>query len=1493
MPIKLLLLLLLSSQAVSTCFSDSTLPGGRILKGDIHSVNLDSFTTGNQAEFSLSWNASNSDLTNNKVTVTPRYPITGVRTPFEQPFAEGCSDAIKGLTDNVFVMICDKTKVIIVTVKETTMAILEVKTIELPTDVQVCHKLARDPKSSMILAACISSQNSLMLFTIDIKGKTASPVINSGLKEVSTGAKGLQLLVNEHKDQSTSKSSANIFVWEVLDAGETNQTPQPSFFSFKSVEGVYEFTGYFSKATGNVEGTGDGVLVELVSDTDGTLMITKNANKFLIQKCDKEPKDKKFSCQGQPKEIIDAAKDFKILMSRVDSTLVLSKLFKIFIVQKDKYVAGTLDPESLDYSEDRTINLEGSKLTKLQNAFNYKESLYLVGPVVQENSKSSGIVKVDLRKNTFSQKLYDLPSSISEGKVINVVLRDPLDARNVYLLTITSDALTSYLIRPVRLLAHTANFPEDEYLKVTVKCDTGKETSEASLLLNIQQKLEDAMDINLPDTIEAYSGSKKIFIPLNNDEISGNGLSIQSIELNPSEIKYAVEFAKNEQNFEKNSEDTINDLTDIEHVGEDYFITKTKESSDLFYCRRDDNQKFTWIKKKIQIINDQSTNSKLIGTSARDGIFIGLTTREVDALNPSKYAPKSTLYLINLYTEEQILPPFEYELAIKLAQVRFFDGFIHIVAIGSENFDSALSLYYLKFDWRSPSETKDFKLIQQLTNHICPKQMSWSPRGSNFVMISSSCGPEENDSYLYQFELIYEEPSASHLEESYRLEDVKNYYMCAQSRLINVIDWQENRIFSLDSKTGQDTKLFLPLKELGLIKIKAHTCDQDNNLLQVIACKDTEEKDCYLVTYRANLAHMPQKRVHSILKVPNTYDKIASSFDMKEDLTMTILAGTSTSDLLLHTLFVDGPHVVFDASKIEQAVQANYEITLSYPTFDPVSSTSKEKETRLEKKILSLKNQETKVTFELLNKDKKMPADGTLVNIEEYVEVHGPYHSLGAKQTGAVQINDRLTKSRQFNNLTQKFDEIMAIKDYYCGFTRAEDSTDYEGVLHVKGKHSTQEKLIRATKVNMHIIERENVVYFFVHAEVPRSPDILYIFLEKAKGLDVSFTMDIPHGFDEVKIIPTTRPDEFVLAGFNNEREYMVYSEIFKMTSKGPEKKDTFIHRMGYNIADFDLVNLGSNNLIIVCSREYSRTADFILLSVEEGATFSEPRLSKQELVPGVRETHEDTVFGCDFKAGSNHLQCVSSGKNMYSYLTEYEVNVSAGPNFISSAKLLTKFKNIVNLQPTYVEFQGNFVVFLVRNNLPLGKGDKETMKSFFEDVYLCLVYKLNSPTRNAGIPERDVYKILTVHDLGLDKKIEYSRIKPRIISSADQAYKLLINVGSKDHSVTVFNMDPLSFVAPQGSVKSNNVQLAIKQLDGSELTVEFQDFINDSGKSDGKKKSPLLVIVLTIAIVLVLVLIFVGVFVVRKNRAVTLDEEGLDDLEKSRGDDSANYTKF
>ena len=309
--------------------------------------------------------------------------------------------------------------------------------------------------------------------------------------------------------------------------------------------------------------------------------------------------------------------------------------------------------------------------------------------------------------------------------------------------------------------------------------------------------------------------------------------------------------------------------------------------------------------------------------------------------------------------------------------------------------------------------------------------------------------------------------------------------------MINIIDLKKPQIFSFDSEGPTYTKIFLPLADYNITSLLRHTCDQDNNVLQVIGCTENQN-DCKLITYRADLAHKPYSRVHSIIDMPSKdgqiFTNLASSINDENDDTITVVISENLESMSLYQIEIDGPHIRLGAEKVLDAGQYTIDWTVNVP--------GKVAETFNVTEYFNLTLQKPQIEVDLIKKDSKAPHKER-IDLEDFIEVTGPFHSVGTKQIEGITLIDRLTPSTQLASVTTTFDDSVFHKDYVFGYKADGAITS---LTLVQGEKVIF-KVDDAPASRVFIVEKSKTeYYFFAYVKRLLADDQLYVVYTKDDG---------------------------------------------------------------------------------------------------------------------------------------------------------------------------------------------------------------------------------------------------------------------------------------------------------------------------------------------------------------------------------------------------------
>lgn len=554
------------------------------------------------------------------------------------------------------------------------------------------------------------------------------------------------------------------------------------------------------------------------------------------------------------------------------------------------------------------FNIKGNSLVVVRDAFVVSGNVFLVGPTQADKPNIvDGVVKFKLGSLSYEEIAY---SEIEP--TLAFVRQDFFNAEYADLFFIGAKKTYFYNVKKNVILINTNSFTEEKYRSVqfTVKCTAAnKSPSESTFTIETQLNINDNPQFLVPN-VTAYAGSKWINVPSNFNDIRGNspeltgiessvdGLDLDYLHISPKTVTYTG--------------DKLTGISHLRHIGENIFAAWSDEKVIFFRCARGQEEDTFACDDILESIDVNLTGRRFLKAQVLNSILIVLTTTADDKISETN-PPATTMIGHSAVDGQEAFSPVELKFYAKLAEIRMWDNKVTIIAVGGATNTSPLGLYGARFDMFGKSLLKELHLIQRLNEHICPTELSWAPRQRSLLYLGSVCGEDGRDSHVYEIGIDYQNPVRSEIQQTYQVQGSKDFRICAQSRLMNIIDFNnEPKIYSFDTQTSYLSKVNLPLSEYGITRLIRHTCDQDNNVLQVIGCTD-KPNDCKLITYRADLLNAPWSRVHSVVDIVGQdsegYTHLASSYNDVNDDTFTILIGDDISKMALYELEIDGPHI--------------------------------------------------------------------------------------------------------------------------------------------------------------------------------------------------------------------------------------------------------------------------------------------------------------------------------------------------------------------------------------------------------------------------------------------------------------------------------------------------------------------------------------------------------------------------------------------------------
>ena len=1507
--IALLLVVLTISGSIAeetkTCFTEDRPQDSYLLKNDHYVINLDRYTKVNSVpQYTIKVEPESANI----FDPTSVFEPNGQESDLVKDVQLGsCTDRAKGLNDNDFVFLCDK-KLVFLTMDYSNGNVTQSELVDLKLASGKCHSVSTSSQSKKVYTLCTTlnsvnkTQTDIVLYTTDPITKTLQdPLIIKQLHEADTLKDSLKFMIDEVKYEQLYDTI--LYIWE-NDLKDT----KTKFRLVKDKNGILIDGGFYSTGGDTTKGLLDGQLVGFFHDGVSVMITTKKNGVNYIQRCERSPVYSKYICDDTTITTLESGTDvaFYTVTYSPDEA---AHFINVFSINKTSISVGLIEGKTLNYTRSSTSDISQTKLKSITSANRANGKLFLLGPTTDDATMIDGILK--FKENSANYDEYNFQNYKSS---LSFVIENKVQSEYSYLITVGSNKVVAYTVKYNFLLVNTNQdvFDNVSSAKFTISCTGYNDTLQFTLdvLATVNGDPKFAVD-----NVQTYTGSKYIVLPTNGADISGNAPQISMKSELGDHLSLTTLLMNKVPKVIFNKD--IQGINKLEHAGDGVYVAVNNEMIKFFSCQvnKTDSTEFQCTTDATFVnMTEGGLTWTHLDTEVRDGIALTViatvNTQAMKPLNPNAESDALIkIFATRVSDGQNLFEPVTINFAASKATARIADQKISIMVIGSPKPNTPQGIYTMIFNTEAAPPTA-FNKRMSLPAHVCPTELTWAPRLSDRMYIASVCGTTSLDNHIYTYRFNIEKDIVYQDLAPIKIEGSRDFKMCVQPNIVTVIDREQKLVYSITQvPTDKVTrKLYLPLKRYGVTNVVDHSCDEDFGLLQVLACP--KDQECYVFIYRINEIEKPNRRVHSIQKVNPSSKLVASTFNDNSDLAQTLVLKDTTESIEdFYVLYKDGPHLELSALAVDMP-KDNIPLiwTITYPG-DFTAGDQKQDNTITITQNLTLTNQQTQIKVELKDPSKKAKVEGKLINLDELTVITGPYHSLVKNATSEVTMVDRLTPSNMFNDLKEVFVDAVVHKDIIFGSKSTGSLVDLVLVKDNKIVQTIENK----PKNKLFVVTKgDKEIYFFSHSRSEYQNDEIVCFYSTDGGNTFNSALSrLPEqGFGVTSIIDG--PEEtFIFAGYNNEHQFSVSVGAFEI------KEKTISFPQGFNsllvfqdsLADFDISYIPQSNVFILIAGEQF-ASEARVFCYDAGATGLILRGSiGLGLVPNLKEVHSDIVFECNPNPNEDsNLYCVNSGKNMNSYLVRYEFDFSNKGFSLKRSDIVTYLRNIVNLKPIRVDFKGEFVSFVVQNKNPLKQDSEPKVSSFFRESYLSLIYRTDSqvlsPESPLTPPTRDVYKVLTSKDFGVQETTILKDLDPRLFINKDGQYKLGVNVGDVSKSLKVFNLDSLSISLRQEDVQNGDYVFSIMGIDNKLTAVKSSQFIES--KPDDPKPAPggrkgITALIIICIVVIIIVLVIVGIYMARKQEISNdADELNLNnDGEKTMktGNDesvaSGNYSKL
>lgn len=510
---------------------------------------------------------------------------------------------------------------------------------------------------------------------------------------------------------------------------------------------------------------------------------------------------------------------------------------QVLSATSEKFSQGLIDINDMSYGYQQAFPFKSIALKKITKITKITQNLFLNGPSDETKlDQIDGVVKLRLLFKSVEEAVYS-----ENGPSVAYLRQDYLNPYHSDLILIGGKSLNFYKIKTNSLFFNTGSLSEEAYrsINLTITCKQKDKDAIFKSTVNLNTMIEVSEDrvFNIP-SVEAYSGSKYVYLPINSEQMRGNAPIIEVKSTNDDKVYVWID--RINEMYGEYAATQITGVKGVKHIGSNVFLAWSSSQQVMFKCTTGaNNLEYKCVKVYKTVDVDTSIRDAIVkDTKIIMIINVPADSRRLDY--PEGYTQILTVSL----TDSSVISETKVGFASEFAAIKVANSNISIVAVGVRFKENTRSILYTSFAADYGAKPLIFRKIVDLEQHLCPFELHWSQISDLSFYLGSDCDPNTGlDNHLYIFALD-NNPSPSLLnKEIVQLEGAQKFEICMQSRLVNIIDRKSVNIFSIAREGIQDSRLVFPLKEYGFDSIQGFGCDTENSLMQVVACKDSNDAD--------------------------------------------------------------------------------------------------------------------------------------------------------------------------------------------------------------------------------------------------------------------------------------------------------------------------------------------------------------------------------------------------------------------------------------------------------------------------------------------------------------------------------------------------------------------------------------------------------------------------------------------------------------------------
>jgi len=940
-----------------------------------------------------------------------------------------------------------------------------------------------------------------------------------------------------------------------------------------------------------------------------------------------------------------------------------------------------------------------------------------------------------------------------------------------------------------------------------------------------------------------YKGTKAP-LPISIDAFEGNAPTFE-VSIQPSTAKATVNYAEKVTAAMPKIDDSETILSMALNIGHDNFLLDSENQWNIFKCTFDSTRNQVDCIRMIKV----ECKERVIDAKYELNMIHILTEAPPEE---GGTIPRIGIHNFDYQNGERFLDPQYYNIDAReaIGALRIHRKKVYIDLLSKSSDTQEWAMFSGEYEEESAFPTELIK-SSLLPPHVCPKQVMWSPKKEPTVFVVSLC--EGGKREVIQFEINY-----AHVEQ---LRQVKTYTLATQGKtgiclsgfLMIVIDYDGKKIYGIDRRTSQDSRVEFPFTALNMPTIVSHTCSRYNSYFQIIASKQesTVTKN-FLITYRTNSINDPNKRMHSILPITSTNPKIAvpSAGTGNQEL-FTVIYNQDSNNLNdpESVLFeIDVPKIQVNLQDVSKTQYVDLQTTIKP---DPKLSRESSIQSALR---ITVHDLEPDINFKPITGTDgvvKLNAETKERNLDKIYKVNGVV--LDSMLEGPEDSKKRFSLTKRFNydpkyteGITDSLVGARLIDNFVFGWN-SEALFVYENttrVAHFPGVFVVDSEAVTGTYKNPKT--QESVTYYYLQGFSKRHDSneakLFVVFKEEKTGVWKYAEAEAPEGTIgmEVMILDPVK-SRFCYVLNNGEEDYIQIGHATLVYNRNEQHYNLVItdskviKKLDKKIDKFEILYVGGVVRIIYNPRN---TPDIFSLSVNPETLEA---LGEVEMNFGNDddESFAESIIRCsEYYSPSKIIDdpiedpdrkffCVFTTKRYFSYgvTMEYYKDPTLPPKVVQR-DIIT---NIMGFQPVSVRVQMGYAGIIYKM-IP-DFDTKIGSPALVNDSVLVLVWRNGDDNSHALIP-------LSSFGIPHYNKEFYAKrfYNVDFLQITNETAKMTLSSNIPDKTIQAVMLSPLKLSSNSivNSEEINDLKISFQGLSGTNTVFPLRIYLE--GKTEDKK---------------------------------------------------------